>query len=477
MSNKQRRISLFGKKILSVLILAASYALIYTVVYFSYAAGKQVAGAWAYAALLFLLCAGSALHTLYGSRGALSLRKCGALASSAMVCVFLMVVFSQLLKLPYLAPYALCGLIATVLSDSKEGFFTNLSAVLAFFAAQLLFSQTPGPELYYPLFGGVYGGVVASFMSGKSSNRMRYVTVGTELSVFALLFAAADKFAFGGFSGAGLWLDLVMAALSGILSVMFMFILVPLFERVFNLTTDFRLSEITSTSQPLLKRLFEEAPGTFNHSLIVANYTEACAAAIGESTFLARAAAYYHDIGKLKNPNYFVENLSGGANPHDELTPEASVIAIKKHVAHGIALARENRLPSEVQRAIIEHHGTMPIKFFYLKAKKYTDGDLPYDDYRYDGPTPTSKINGILMIADACEAALRASPREDPAKVVGNIVTERMEFNQFAECDLTMRELDIIKSTILSTYMGIRHDRIKYPKAKLINAEKDQTTK
>lgn len=461
-------------KLYSALILAAAYVFIYVIVFFSYALNKTAVpehSRWTYAAVLILLCISTLYFMLTGDGEKPSVRKSGALAATMVTGATLLIVFSHMLKLTFLAPYALCGLVISVLIDAKQGFFANFCVVMAFFAAQLLFGGVSDLELYYPLFGGVFSGVIAAYLTNKNTWRLRYIAVGLGLSLFTLFSTAVIYFMFGDFSSPSVFLDLSTAFISGVLCIMLMFFMVPVLERVFRLTTNFRLAEITSTSHPLLRRLFEEAPGTFNHSLTVANYAEACAAAIGVSTFMARAAAYYHDVGKLKNPNYFVENQSGGANPHDELTPEASVIAIKKHVAYGLTLARENHLPPEVESAIAEHHGTMPIKFFYLKAKKYTDGDLPYDDYRYDGPTPASKINGILMIVDACEAALRAKTREDPAKIVAGIVTERMEFNQFADCELTMRDIDVIKSTILSTYMGIRHDRIKYPKAKLTNTE------
>lgn len=183
---------------------------------------------------------------------------------------------------------------------------------------------------------------------------------------------------------------------------------------------------------------------------------------------MARAAAYYHDIGKMRNPSYFSENQLGGINPHDAMTPEASVNMIKLHTVNGLAIAKEYDLPKEVQAAIMEHHGTMPLKFFYYKAKKYTDGDLPYDGYCYDGPKPTSKISAILMICDASEAALRASGDKSKAeKIVDDIVNERLTFEQFSNCDITMKEIDIIKSTIITTFLGIRHKRIKYPEIKM----------
>ncbi len=157
-----------------------------------------------------------------------------------------------------------------------------------------------------------------------------------------------------------------------------------------------------------------------------------------------------------------------GVNLHDHLTPEASVAIIKSHTANGLAIAKEYGMPVEIQRAIMEHHGTMPVKYFYFKAQKYTDGKLDPTQYSYDGPKPTSKISALLMICDACEAALRASnDRSRAEEIVDNIVNERLMLDQFSDCDITMKEIDAIKSTIITTYLGIRHKRVKYPEINL----------
>ena len=298
---------------------------------------------------------------------------------------------------------------------------------------------------------------------------MRYISVGIFLGLIAALCTAISCIMFDdNWSWANHGIKAALAFASGIIGVMLMFMLVPVFERLFKVSSVFRFSEIASSDNELMQKLFEKAPGTYNHSLTVATYVEECAMAIGQSAVMARAAAYYHDIGKMRNPSYFSENQLGGINPHDAMTPEASVNMIKLHTVNGLAIAKEYDLPKEVQAAIMEHHGTMPLKFFYYKAKKYTDGDLPYDGYCYDGPKPTSKISAILMICDASEAALRASGDKSKAeKIVDDIVNERLTFEQFSNCDITMKEIDIIKSTIITTFLGIRHKRIKYPEIKM----------
>lgn len=372
----------------------------------------------------------------------------------------------------YLVPFALCSLILSLIVSGKCGFFANFVLLMMYFLQSINWQAqaTVATESYfYLLFGGVIQMVFASYILGKDYRRLRYVSVGLVLGLVAAVSAVISYIMF---QDDWNWVDLGIKTgcsfASGIIGIMLMFIFVPVFEKLFKVTSVFRFSEIASSDNELMRKLFEKAPGTYNHSLTVATYVEACAMAIGQSAVMARAAAYYHDIGKMRNPSYFSENQLGGVNPHDSMTPEASVNMIKLHTANGLAIAKEYDLPKEVQAAIMEHHGTMPLKYFYLKAQKYTDGVLPYDGYCYDGPKPTSKISAILMICDASEAALRASGDKSKAeKIVDGIVNERIAFEQFSECDITMKEIDIIKSTIITTFLGIRHKRVKYPEVKL----------
>ncbi|HIU90570.1 MAG TPA: HDIG domain-containing protein [Candidatus Fimimonas merdipullorum] len=372
----------------------------------------------------------------------------------------------------YLAPFALTSLIMSLIVSGKSGFFANFVLVMLYFMQSINWQMnaTVGTENYfYIMFGGVVQMVFASYILGKDYRHLRYVVVGLCLGIIAALCTGISFIMFNDqWNWAVLGIKAACAFASGMIGVMLMFVLVPLFEKLFKVTSVFRFSEIATSDNELMRKLFEKAPGTYNHSLTVATYVEACAMAIGQSAVTARAAAYYHDVGKMKNPSYFSENQLGGVNPHDSMTPEASVNMIKLHTVNGLAIAKEYDLPKEVQAAIMEHHGTMPLKYFYLKAKKYTDGDLPYDGYCYDGPKPTSKISAILMICDASEAALRSSGDKSKAeKIVDDIVSERLAFEQFSDCDITMKEIDIIKSTIITTYMGIRHKRVKYPDVKL----------
>lgn len=373
-----------------------------------------------------------------------------------------------------IVPFALCSIVLSLLVSTRTGFFANFVVIMLYFM-QLINWQTDATlateNFFYILFSGLIEAVLTAFILGGQYRRVKYVGIGFFVG---LVSAVCSAISYGIFVDRADWdwikfgMRMALSFGSGIVTIMLMFVLVPILERIFNIVSVFRYAEIATSDTQLMRQLFQRAPGTYNHSLTVANYAEACAVAIGQSPIAARAAAYYHDIGKMKNPQYYSENQFSGTNPHDAMTPETSVSMIKTHATYGLALAKEHGLPPEVQSAIIEHHGTMPLKYFYLKAQKYTDGVLPYDGYCYEGPKPQNKISAILMICDACESALRASNDVSKAeKIVDDIVNERLAFEQFSECDITMKEIDIIKTTILTTYLGIKHKRVKYPDAKL----------
>jgi putative nucleotidyltransferase with HDIG domain len=187
---------------------------------------------------------------------------------------------------------------------------------------------------------------------------------------------------------------------------------------------------------------------------------------MGENPHLARAAAYYHDVGKLQNPPYFVEN-QGSYNPHDDLLPEVSVGLITAHTTYGAELCRKYNIPGAIAEIARQHHGNTIVNYFYMKANKITGSELPYDNFRYSGPRPTSKIAAIIMIADSVEAASRVTMPNTPEKLeeyVDSFIKDKMEWRQFDDCPITMRELDIIKRSIAEILPGIRHGRISYKK-------------
>jgi putative nucleotidyltransferase with HDIG domain len=242
-----------------------------------------------------------------------------------------------------------------------------------------------------------------------------------------------------------------------------------IFERVFDVTTDLTLLELSDTNRPILKELSLKAPGTFNHVLQVANLSESAAASIGANALLTRVGALYHDIGKMVKPEYFVENQRGGVNPHDGLKPRMSALIIASHVKEGIEMARRIRLPQEVEDFIPMHHGTTRIEYFYQRAlSQHKEGDpaVQESEFRYPGPRPHSKETSILMLADGIEAASRAL--ENPSRkrlegLIDAIVEARLEDGQLDNTNLTFRELNTIKESMLSVLTGIYHVRVKYP--------------
>jgi cyclic-di-AMP phosphodiesterase PgpH len=262
--------------------------------------------------------------------------------------------------------------------------------------------------------------------------------------------------------------DLACAFLGGVAVAVLVSALLPVFETVFHRTTDIRLLELANGNVPILRRLALEAPGTYHHSMVVGSLAEAAAEAIGANPIFCRAAAMYHDIGKLTKTNYFVENQTGG-NRHDQLSPRMSALVIASHVKEGIELAEEMNLPQELIDIIPQHHGTKVIAYFYEKAKMNHDpdlGEVSEDEYRYPGPKPQTREAGIIMIADAVEAASRTLDDPSPARLKG-LIRQIIDYifldGQLNECDLTLRDLEKIAQSFHRVLMGIHHQRVSYP--------------
>ncbi len=245
------------------------------------------------------------------------------------------------------------------------------------------------------------------------------------------------------------------------------FLLIGLFEKFFDVTTDITLLELSDLNHPLLKRLSVEAPGTFHHSFVVGNLAEVAAKEIGANSLLARVGCYYHDIGKMQLSEYFVENQSGSVNKHEGLTPNMSSLILSKHVRAGLDMAEEYGLPLAVKKFIPEHHGTSIMSYFYHKAQESMDPkDINEDDFRYPGPKPQSRETAIAMLADTVEAASRTLPNPNMQRIsalVDNLIEKRFQEGELDECDITLRELNKIKSAFIRVLMGIHHLRIEYP--------------
>ena len=262
--------------------------------------------------------------------------------------------------------------------------------------------------------------------------------------------------------------DSTFAAAGAILSGILTIGVLPFFESTFDIVTNAKLLELSNPNNPLLKKLLMEAPGTYHHSILVANLAELAAEQVGGNPLLARIGAYYHDVGKTKRPYFFRENQFGKKNLHDRLKPEVSSKIIISHVKDGSELAKEYNLPKTIHDFIVTHHGETLVKYFYLTVKNNSENpdEVKEEDFKYPGPKPMSKEQGIVMLADSTEAAVRSinEPTEEKIeKMVNNIIDDKLATGQLDNCDLTLRDISKIKKCFLKALNGIHHERIEYP--------------
>ena len=369
---------------------------------------------------------------------------------------------------PMSRPLAFVSLMCVTLFRRRDAIFINSTyALMMLFIDR--FTGLTNIEIY-----GCYASLLCTFCAGIISasifptvkSRFQCVVFAFILFVPIEVINSATVLPLSEYTISVMVDMLIFGAVGCLVAVMLYMFILPIFEKMFSEMTVFRLREITSDSVPLIKRLKENAPGTYSHSVVVSQLVEACAKAIGEDPELARAASIYHDVGKLKGPEMFAENQTE-YNFHDDITPELSVDIIRSHTRNGAELIRKSRLPEFFADVAVQHHGTMPIKYFYYKALKMSDGELNIENYSYTGPVPESKIAAIIMIADSSEAAVRTLPDRSPEKIeafVRGVIEERLDLGQFDNCDITIRELMIVKNTIVSQLSGVYHSRVVYPK-------------
>lgn len=359
----------------------------------------------------------------------------------------------------YIVPMAIAPVLFTVMFDSRVGLFGALT--LSLIGGLLLnydFEFT-----FATLFASTLG--VFSVRDIRNRGQFFFSAGLVFLGYLAVIGATAIYF---GTPTERFLSDLLLVAINSFLLIL-AYPLLWVFERSFDITTDVTLLELSDTNRPLLKELSLRAPGTFNHSLQVANLAEAAADAVGANALLTRVGALYHDIGKMLKPEYFVENQRPGSNPHNQLKPRMSALIIASHVKEGLEMGRQYNLPQRVLDFIPMHHGTTRIEFFYRKAvdqRKEGDPEILESEFRYPGPRPNLKETGILMLADSVEAASRSL--SDPTHkrletLIDMIFRARIEDGQLDKTDLTFRDLTQIRETFLSMLLGIYHVRVKYP--------------
>jgi putative nucleotidyltransferase with HDIG domain len=267
------------------------------------------------------------------------------------------------------------------------------------------------------------------------------------------------------------------ALTAGLISALLALLLIPLFEHLFNITTDIKLLELSDLSHPLLQSLAIKAPGTYHHSLMMASLAQNAAEAIGANGLQLRVCAYFHDIGKLVKPGFFSENIQFTENPHDDLSPSMSTLVIVSHIKEGVTLAKKYKLPQVIIDGIEQHQGTSLVSVFYHRAKTRQEKEnsastaartlVKDEDFRYEGPRPQNREMAILMLADSCEAASRSLDKPTPVRI-GNLISDifdaRLRDGQLDECNLTLAELTAVKKSFVFSLTNMLHGRVAYPK-------------
>ena len=364
----------------------------------------------------------------------------------------------------YLFPAAMGGMLIKILIDEK---LAILSSIIFAIFGSLLFNEGVSGTLNFSV--GIYimfSSLAALLFLSDQNQRSKILQAGSFaaavnfFTIWALMFLPN-----GQFSGLEYGYYILTAIFSGIGSAVLTMGLLPLFETSFGILSTMKLIELSNPNHPLLRKILMEAPGTYHHSVMVANLADAACEAIGANGLLARVGCYYHDIGKTKRPNFFIENQMHRENPHDRLPPDKSANIIISHVTDGAAILKKYNLPKEIIHIAEQHHGNTLLKFFYHKAVQGEE-EVKEEDYRYPGPKAQTKESAIVGIADSVEAAVRSLNQPTPETIeslVKKIVSDRLQDGQLNECDLTLKELETVSHSFCETLKGIFHSRIEYP--------------
>jgi len=359
----------------------------------------------------------------------------------------------------YLVPLAIFPIVVRTFFDSRTAIFTLIitTLLIGFYA----------PNNYEFILLQVSAGIVAVFSLNKMHRRVHLViaTLWVFLT-YALLFTALSLIHEGSFLSMN-YKMLEWFALSSLL-ILLVYPLVYIFEKIFGFISDVTLIELSDSNQPLLRKLAEEAPGTFQHSMQIANLAEEVILKIGGNPFLVRAGALYHDIGKIAQPSFFIENQAIGMNPHDKLNYKKSAEVIIDHVRNGVRMAKKHKLPESLIEFIATHHGTTKAKYFYLKHQQENPGqEIDEDAFIYPGPLPRSKEAAVVMLVDGIEAAsrsLKEKTLDNLRELINNMIDQKINDKQLDQSKLTFSDIKIIKETLLNKLINIYHIRIEYPK-------------
>ena len=370
---------------------------------------------------------------------------------------------------PYLIPIPIAAIIVTIFFDAQLGFLVAITI-------SLLVGSMRGDD-FVITFISIFVSTIAVLSVSKVRTRnwvlRAFAYIAGAYIVAIMMYDFVNYIPFR-----SIIQDLGFGVINAFLSPIFAYGLIIVFEFVFDITTDMTLLELSDLNQPLLRQLAIQAPGTYHHSILVGTLAEAATEAIGGNALLARVGAYYHDIGKIEKPEYFVENQTKGRNPQEKLTPSMSSLILSNHVKRGVDMARQYNLPKEVVEFIYEHHGTSLMSYFYQKAlEQNAEEKVSKDDFRYPGPKPQSRETAIMMCADVVEAASRTLKEPTPSRIKGlveQIIDEKFKSGELDESPLTLKDLSKISDAFQKILIGIHHARVEYPSDK---KEKETTEK
>jgi hypothetical protein len=358
---------------------------------------------------------------------------------------------------PYLIPVAFASIMIGV-------FFSDILSLFATFFISILVGVLVGNRLDLVIFylvGGIVGIFTTRFAQNRADLTRSFLTIGIANTAIILAFGFINKVPLGGIST-----DVIYGVINGFVSSILALGCLPFFETLFGKTTSFKLLELSDLNNQTMRQLLEKAPGTFHHSVLVANLAESSAREVGANALLAKAGAYYHDIGKTAKPEYFVENQNSESK-HKTIKPTLSASILKSHIKDGVELARKRKLPDPIIDIIQEHHGTTLMTYFYHLAQDQEGERVKESEFRYPGPIPQSKEAAIIMLADAAEAAVRTLPKPSATRIQENVkkvINNKFIDSQLDRCRLTLTDLTKIAEIFSKILIGVFHKRVEYPK-------------
>jgi putative nucleotidyltransferase with HDIG domain len=364
----------------------------------------------------------------------------------------------------YIAPVAMGAMLVKLLLNERLAILTSMIFAVC---GSVIFNEGVTGSFNFSI--GIYylfGCLTAVLFLGEHNLRSKILQAGLFVSgMNVLVITAIMLIRNGGYSNIEIGSYFIMACVAGLVASVLTVGFMPFFETGFGILSTMKLIELSNPNHPLLRKILTETPGTYHHSVMVANLSESACEAIGANGLLARVGAYYHDVGKTKRPQYFIENQMNIENPHNKLSAQLSKNVILAHVTDGVELLKKNKMPKEFIDIAEQHHGTTLLKYFYHQAKE--SNDMIYEEeFRYPGPKPQTKEIAIISIADSVEAAVRSMSNPTPDKIeklVRSIISGRLQDKQLNECDLTLKEIDIIAKSFCESLKGIFHSRIEYP--------------